>query len=82
MSWVRIPTDASELMAWFLFALSAGLAGLSLWWALKMKGRLTRIKQKYAPALDIDDYVSKEEAKLSKRQEEAELDLDQFRIKS
>ena len=47
-----------------------------------MKGRLKQIKQKYAPALDIDDYVSKEEAKLSKRQEEAELDLGQFRNKS
>lgn len=42
-----------------------------------MRGRLTQIRQKYAPALDIDDYVSKEEEKLSIRQEEADKKLSQ-----
>lgn len=44
-------------------------------WGLKMQVRLTQIRQKYAPALDIDDYVNKEEAKLFKRKNDADKDL-------
>ena len=41
-----------------------------------MRGRLMQIRQKYAPALDVDDYVSKEKEELAKRQEETVLNID------
>ncbi|WP_186496792.1 hypothetical protein [Synechococcus sp. A15-24] len=48
-------------MSWLLVALSSGSAGAALWWALKMRGRLNQIQQKYAPALQIDKYVKEHE---------------------
>lgn len=47
-----------------------------------MRGRLKQIKQKYAPALDIDAYVKKEEADFAKRREEAERELERFKDSS
>ena len=69
-------------MAWLLLALSTGSAGVALWWAIKTRGRLNQIKQKYARVLDIDAYVEKEEADFARRREEAELELERLRDQS
>jgi hypothetical protein len=75
-------------MSWLLVALSSGSAGAALWWALKMRGRLNQIQQKYAPALQIDKYVKEQEEIADNLKRRAEQDrnklkyeLDDLRIK-
>jgi hypothetical protein len=75
-------------MSWLLVALSSGSAGAALCWALKMRGRLNQIQQKYAPALQIDKYVKEQEEIADNLKRRAEQDrnklkyeLDDLRIK-
>ena len=37
-----------------------------------------QIRQRYAPVLDVDDYISKEKEELAKRQEESALNIDNY----
>ncbi|MDC2993814.1 DUF4041 domain-containing protein [bacterium] len=69
-------------MAWLLFGISVGLGLTAVIWAVKLRRKINKLVNKYSAVIDIDAYVSSEEAKLVKRQEDAEIDLDQFRNKT
>ena len=69
-------------MAWLLFGISVGLGLTAVIWAVKLRRKVNKLVNKYSAIIDIDDYVNSEEAKLVKRQEDAEIDLDRFRNKS
>ena len=69
-------------MSWVLVALSSGSAGAALWWALKMRGRLNQIEQKYAPALQIDRYVQEEESKIDRYVKEEERKIAELKQKA
>ncbi|QNJ16429.1 bacteriophage-like DNA-binding-containing protein [Synechococcus sp. A18-40] len=62
-------------MSWVLVALSSGSAAAALWWALKMKGRIKQMNNKYSPIIEIDKYVSTETSLLQARIESAEKDI-------
>lgn len=68
-------------MSWVLVALSSGSAGAALWWALKMRGRLNQIQQKYAPALQIDRYIQEEESKFAEAKIKAKQELEDIHNK-
>jgi uncharacterized protein YwbE len=66
----------SSPMSWFLLALSTGSAGAALWWALKMKGRVHQLQNKYAPLIQIDAYVESEEKRISELKQQADQELE------
>ncbi|MGC6483619.1 MAG: DUF4041 domain-containing protein [Synechococcus sp.] len=72
----------SSSMSWVLVALSSGSAGALLWWALRMRGRLNQIEQKYAPALQIDRYVQEEESKINRYVREEERKIAELKEKA
>ena len=47
-------------MAWILITVSTASACLAIFWALKIRTRLRRIKELYAPIHDIEQHVSNE----------------------
>ena len=69
----------SGSMSWVLVALTSGSTAAALWWALKMKGRIKQMNSKYAPIIDIDEYISSEKSLLQARIESAEKNIESAR---
>ena len=54
-------------MAWLLFGISVGLGVTAVLWAIKLRRKINKLVNKYSTVIDVDAYVSSEEAKLVKR---------------
>ena len=54
-------------LAWLLFGISVGLGVTAVLWAIKLRRKINKLVNKYSTVIDVDAYVSSEEAKLVKR---------------
>ena len=66
-------------MSWVLFALTSGSTAAALWWAFKLRERKNQIQRKYAPILDIDSYVKKEEERIHQYEKNKMLEIEEER---
>ena len=79
MRWCRMILLMGGPMNLFLLALSYGSAGVTLWWALKLRKRKNQIQKKYAPIADIDSYIRGEEERILKYEQDELRKIDEER---